>query len=284
MLRNLNATYAGKRILASPYVGVLAETIAAETAEGDQGPGILYNESIDPAYVGKYLRAWITNPPTVGSLIVAENGAIEGYDLPVGIHEFAYDLIVNDAYDSASSFTVSVGVVDATASGVTLTGTATLTAGTASGEISASASGVALAGTSGLTAGSAEAINPGTAQGVVLTCSSVLTVGAAVGNQNASAPGVEIIGYTTLNAGSASALNPGGETWPSVSDVRLGVTYGPTGTEYTGTMTGGTVDVDAIAAAVLAVLQGTTIPVDAVQGAWPTATENADAVWSKQLP
>ena len=41
---------------------------------------------------------------------------------------------------------------------------------------------------------------------------------------------------------------------------------------------------ESIAAAVLAALQGTTIPVDAVQGAWPTATENASAVWSHQLP
>lgn len=43
-------------------------------------------------------------------------------------------------------------------------------------------------------------------------------------------------------------------------------------------------DISAIAAAVLAALQATTIPVDAVTGAWPTAAQNADAVWSKQLP
>ena len=41
---------------------------------------------------------------------------------------------------------------------------------------------------------------------------------------------------------------------------------------------------ESIAAAVLAALQATTIPVNATQGAWPTATENADAVWSKTLP
>ena len=41
---------------------------------------------------------------------------------------------------------------------------------------------------------------------------------------------------------------------------------------------------ESIATAVLAALQGTTIPVNATQGAWPTATENADAVWSKTLP
>ena len=34
----------------------------------------------------------------------------------------------------------------------------------------------------------------------------------------------------------------------------------------------------------VAALQATTIPVNATQGAWPTATENADAVWSKTLP
>ena len=41
---------------------------------------------------------------------------------------------------------------------------------------------------------------------------------------------------------------------------------------------------ESIAAAVLSALQGTTIPVDAVQGAWPTAVENANAVWAKELP
>ena len=41
---------------------------------------------------------------------------------------------------------------------------------------------------------------------------------------------------------------------------------------------------ESIAAAVVSALQGTTIPVDAVQGAWPTAVENANAVWAKELP
>ena len=54
-------------------------------------------------------------------------------------------------------------------------------------------------------------------------------------------------------------------TWPLSSDVRLGVIYGPTGTEYTGTMAegGGTYPTaESIAAAVVAALQETTIPVD----------------------
>ena len=46
----------------------------------------------------------------------------------------------------------------------------------------------------------------------------------------------------------------------------------------------GGVDMGAMVDAVLAALNATTIPVNATQGAWPTATENADAVWSKTLP
>ena len=57
-------------------------------------------------------------------------------------------------------------------------------------------------------------------------------------------------------------------TWPLSSDVRLGVTYGPTGAEYTGTMAeggGSYPTAESIAAAVLAALQGTTIPVNIKQ-------------------
>ena len=56
--------------------------------------------------------------------------------------------------------------------------------------------------------------------------------------------------------------------WPLSSDVRLGVTYGPTGAEYTGTMAegGGTYPTaESIAAAVVTALQGTTIPVNVTQ-------------------
>ena len=31
-------------------------------------------------------------------------------------------------------------------------------------------------------------------------------------------------------------VSPGGEVWPDPSQVAIGVTYGPTGSEYTGTM------------------------------------------------
>jgi len=283
MLRNLNATYAGKRILASPYVGVLAATIAAETAEGDQGPGILYNESIDPAYAGKYLRAWITNPPTVGTLLIAENGAIEGYDLPVGTHVFNYDLIVNDANDSSSSFTVTVGVVDAvaeggvgvgagsgtggealgqiagTADGGTGSGTGSGTGGDAAGEVSATAEGGAGVGTGSGTGGDAigEAGGSATAIGGTGIGTGSGTGGEAAGEIFAVADGGTGAGTGSGTGGNAAGVVAGVEIWPNESDVRLGVTYGPTGVEYTGTMEAGAgayPTADQIASAVDAVL------------------------------
>ena len=54
--------------------------------------------------------------------------------------------------------------------------------------------------------------------------------------------------------------------YPDPSDVRLGVSYGPTGLEYVGTMTGGSgPSASDIAAAVVAALGATTIPVNTVQ-------------------
>lgn len=55
--------------------------------------------------------------------------------------------------------------------------------------------------------------------------------------------------------------------WPSESDVRLGVAYGPTGTEYTGTMAGGGgtyPTAESIAAAVLAAMQANPPPTNTV--------------------
>ena len=73
---------------------------------------------------------------------------------------------------------------------------------------------------------------------------------------------------SALFIGSSSVVMLGDVIWPSESDVRLGVSYGPTGSEYIGTMAEGTgtyPTAESIAAAVLAALQGTTIPVNIKQ-------------------
>lgn len=80
---------------------------------------------------------------------------------------------------------------------------------------------------------------------------------------------------------------------PFVISGNLNATINDTGVQverktsaaYATTAVGGSgPSAESIAAAVLAALNATTIPVDAVTGAWPTAAQNADAVWSKQLP
>jgi hypothetical protein len=261
MLRNLNATYAGKRILASPYVGVLAATIAAETAEGDQGPGILYNESIDPAYAGKYLRAWITNPPTVGTLRVSENGAIEGYDLPVGTHVFAYDLIVNDAYDSSSSFTVAVGVVNAVAEGGVGVGAGSGTGGEAAGQVAGTADGGTGSGTGSGTGGEAAGEISATAEGGAGVGTGSGTGGDAIGEAGGSAT---VAGGTGTGTGSGT----GGEASGQVSAT----TEGGTGTG-TGSGSGG----EAVGSSADAVAEGGT-GVGTGSGVGGSAVGNADLI------
>lgn len=70
--------------------------------------------------------------------------------------------------------------------------------------------------------------------------------------------------FASAFASAFARSNPAhGTVYPDPSDVRLGVAYGPTGTEYTGTMTDGSgPSASDIAAAVVAALNATTIPVD----------------------
>ncbi len=71
-----------------------------------------------------------------------------------------------------------------------------------------------------------------------------------------------LIGATTAAAVFSGAAEVISITYyPDPSDVRLGVTYGPTGTEYTGTMTGGSgPSASDIAAAVVAAMQTSPTP------------------------
>ena len=70
--------------------------------------------------------------------------------------------------------------------------------------------------------------------------------------------------FASAFASAFARSNPAhGTVYPDPSDVRLGVAYGPTGTEYTGTMTGGSgPSASDIAAAVVTALNATTIPVN----------------------
>ena len=92
------------------------------------------------------------------------------------------------------------------------------------------------------------------------------TTFSGVGDGSSVLPYDSITLYDSLATYDLSAVHI--TQWPVASDVRLGVTYGPTGTEYTGTMAeggGSYPTAESIAAAVVTALQGTTIPANIKQ-------------------
>lgn len=279
MLRNLNVATAGRRILGTPYVGLLAAQIAAETAVGDIGPGLLYNEAIKPENDGKRLRLRVTPWVTVGNLFVDENGAFTWTDLPDGVHSASYEYYEDGVLQGTISFSVAVGVVDASAAGATLTGSSSISAGAASGTAAGTAPGASLSGSSSISAGVATGQQSATAPGSTLTGSSSISVGAAAGT------GAGVVGGATLTG--ASALTPGaatGQQSASAPGANLSGTSSITPGSATAPSAGLTLseaDIDAIAqrvwqystraltvditAAVISALASTTIPVNAVQ-------------------
>ena len=208
MLRNLNVTTGGRRILGVPTVGILAATIASETASGSNGPGLLYDEASNPANAGKQLRIRITSLPGSGALFVYENGAFDFGGAANGTHVIGYDVDADDAFLSSDTASIVVGAADGSAAGATLTGTSSLTAGSAQGTAAGTAPGATVTGSSSLSAGSATGGSgavDGSSTGVTLTGTGSLYTGSASGNQGATAPGVTLTGASVLIAGTAGA-------------------------------------------------------------------------------
>ena len=207
LLRNLNTLANGRRVLGTPYVGLLAAQIAAETAAGDQGPGLLYDESIDPANAGKRLRLRITAWPSAGTLYVAENGAALFSGAPDGTYTAVYAVDADGSQIKTDTAIFSVGSVSVTAPGVTLTGTASLIPGAAAGQQNSTAAGATLVATAMLIPGTATVNQPGTAPGVTLTVTATLAPGSATGTNagDAAASGSLLIAAATLVAGAAAA-------------------------------------------------------------------------------
>lgn len=209
MLRNLNVTSGGRRILGVPDVGILAATIASETASGSNGPGLLYDESINPANAGKQLRLAITAPPSAGMLFAYENGAFDFDGAPNGTYSVGYSWYADDVLGGSDTATIVVGASDGAAAGSTLTGTSSLSAGGAQGSSPGSAPGVTLTGSGSLAAGSASGGSgsvDGAAPGATLAGVASLSAGSASGNQSASAPGANLSGCGSLSPGGAAAV------------------------------------------------------------------------------
>ena len=157
MLRNLNQSSGGRRILGVPHVGILAATIASQTATGDNGAGLLYDEAINPAHAGKQLRLVVTSPPSAGAFFAYENGSFDFSGAPDGSYSVGYKVLADNEFFGSDTATFTIGGGSAPAPGVTLTGTSSISAGGATGGAAgdATAPGANLSGSSTISAGAA---------------------------------------------------------------------------------------------------------------------------------
>lgn len=168
MLRNLNQSSGGKRIMGVPQVGILAATIAANTATGDNGPGLLYDDSLLAGNSGKQLRCRITGyTGTLSKLFVNEDGSFTLTGEADGSYTISYAVDADVVQVLTDTATVNVGVVNASV-------------GAASGTSTGTGSGGDPAGGAGTNASTAAGTGTSTGFG---------SGGTAVGDANGSAPG-----------------------------------------------------------------------------------------------
>lgn len=209
MLRNmLRRAASGRLIAGTPKIGLLASQIIGETATGDSGPGLLYNEA--QANSGKQLRVKITSySGTPGKLFVYENGSILIVGESDGSYAIGYDWESWDAsgvVGGSDTASVTVGPLNAAAPSATLSGTSTLTPGFAAGQTNSTAPGATLSGVSSIASGSASgwAAGDATAPGANLNGTGTIVSGTATGNQSATAPGANLSGSSAIHSGGAN--------------------------------------------------------------------------------
>lgn len=192
MLRNLNQSSGGKRIMGVPQVGILAATIAANTATGDNGPGLLYDDSLLSGNSGKQLRCRITGyTGTLSALFVNEDGSFTLTGEADGSYTISYAVDADAVQVLTDTATVYVGVINASVGAASGTSIGTGSGGSATGIINSDASGGAGTstgtGSGGDPAGGA-GTNASTAAGTG-TSTGFGSGGTAVGDANGSAPG-----------------------------------------------------------------------------------------------
>lgn len=143
MLRNqLRRAPSGRLILGTPDVGILTATIAANTATGDNGPGLLYDDSLLSGNSGKQLRCRITGyTGTLSALFVNEDGSFTLTGEADGSYTISYAVDADAVQVFTDTATVNVGAVNASAGAGTGTSTGTGTGGEATAGNSAAAPG-----------------------------------------------------------------------------------------------------------------------------------------------
>jgi hypothetical protein len=93
MLRNLNTSSSGRRILGVPTVGVLGSTVAGEVGGV---AGLLFNDVASGSLFGDLVRAEVlTHNLPDGTLFVWEDGSFSVVGAPDGVYTLFYRLWVN---------------------------------------------------------------------------------------------------------------------------------------------------------------------------------------------
>lgn len=215
-------------------LGVLGSTILADTATGDQGAGYLFND-VDGGDSGKEFRGLIVTPPSAGTFFAHEDGSFS-LVAPDAAYTFVYRLYVDGVDLGTATASLTIGATSAGNATGTLAAIA-LTAATSSARGSASAS-AALAYL-GLTEPTATAAGTSTGtSGNAVATTAELSINPATGSAYGSASAVGSLRSVVLVAPTSVAA-VGGIFWPAPAQVLAGVQYGPTGADYTGTLTGG---------------------------------------------
>ena len=107
MLRSLNKSSSGRRILGTPKVGVLGSSIPST---GTAGPAYTYNDLDLPSDADKYIRGVILSGPSSGDFFAYEDTSFIFSGAPDGTYYATYQLFVdNVAVGSPATITLVVG-------------------------------------------------------------------------------------------------------------------------------------------------------------------------------
>lgn len=179
--------------------------------DGDPEPGSWQIDTSDPTVTA---AGWIgfcqngnVNTPSIHWIGIGTGGD-SAPTAPIGGTDDTADGVTVSASASLVAGTAT-GQVNATATGQTLTATASLVAGAAAGQVNATASGATVSAAASLIPGAATGESGGTAAGTTVTATASLIPGAAQGEQNATAAGQTLTASASLIAGAASGGSTG---------------------------------------------------------------------------
>ena len=110
VVHNLTGAVAGSgaTVSGSLTISVLAETIVANTATGDNGPGLLYSIAQQPANAGKYLNYVLTTTPSSGTWSWNADGSFTETGAASGVYTIGFDWYANGVYGGADTSDATV--------------------------------------------------------------------------------------------------------------------------------------------------------------------------------